>query len=118
MKPILSVEFTAKALDGEYTEESISIHDPEELFSFVAPGGGCEAIPDTVDEIRMTFLPPGHRNSQNPIDDLPAILQLHRVLFTGPLAEITQFCSGLMDKAGRGELSGGFLQAIGLQSSL
>lgn len=116
MKPILTVEFAAKALDGEFEEESVSLHSPEELFAFVAPGGGCEAIPDTVDEIRMIFLPPDHRNTQNPIDDLPAMLQLHRVLFTGPLAEVAQFSGELMDKAGRGELSGGFLQAIGLRS--
>ena len=116
MKPILTIEFTAKALDGEYEEESVSLHSPEELFAFVAPGGDCEAIPDTVDEIRMIFLPPEHRNSQNPIDDLPAMLQLHRVLFTGPLSEIAQFTSEVMDKAGRGELSSGFLQAIGLRA--
>jgi hypothetical protein len=114
MKPIMTVEFTAKALDGEFKEESVSLHSPEELFAFVAPGGGCENIPDDVNEIRMIFLPPEHRNTQNPIADLPAILQLHHILFTGPLAEIGQLSEELMDKAGRGELSEGFLRVIGL----
>ena len=51
MKPILTVEFHAKAADYEYEEESVPLHSPEELFEFVAPGGGCESIPDEVEEI-------------------------------------------------------------------
>jgi hypothetical protein len=114
MKPILTVEFIAKALDGEFKEESVTLHTPEELFEFVAPGGGCENIPDDVEEIRMVFLPPEHRNTKNPVADIPAILQLHRVLFTGPLAEISQLSEQIQDKAGRDELSAGFLRVIGL----
>ena len=46
MNPILSVEFKVQAADGVFSEESVAIRDPEELFEFVAPGGGCEQIPD------------------------------------------------------------------------
>ena len=113
MKPILSVEFSAKAGDYEYKEESISIHSPEELFEFVAPGGGCESIPNEVEEIRMVFLPPSHRNTNNSVADAPAVLQIHLVIFTGPLSEISQTAEQIIDKSGRGELSNSFLKAIG-----
>jgi hypothetical protein len=114
MKPILTVEFTAKAGDYAFKEESVSLHRPEELFEFVSPGGGCEKIPDEVEEIRMVFLPPEHRNANNPIADAPAMLQLHMVLFTGPLSEISQIAEQVIDRAGRGELSDSFLKVIGL----
>lgn len=55
MKPILTVEFHAKATDYEYEEESVPLHSPDELFKFVAPGGGCESIPDEVEEIKWCF---------------------------------------------------------------
>ena len=116
MKPILTVEFHAKAADYEYEEESVPLHSPEELFEFVAPGGGCESIPDEVDEIKMVFLPPSHPNLQNPIADTNAVLQLHMVLFTGPLSEIAQTVEMLLDKAGRGELSKSFLKVIGIEA--
>lgn len=116
MKPILTVEFTAKTQDAQIEEESVTLHSSEELFAFVAPGGGCDNIPDAVGEIRMVFLPLEHRNSQNPLADTPALLQLHRVLFTGPLAEIAQLSEQMLDKAGRGELSPGFLRAIGCEA--
>ena len=116
MKPILTVEFHAKATDCEYEEESVPLHSPEELFEFVAPGGGCESIPDEVEEIRMVFLPPSHPNVQNPIADVNAVLQLHMVFFTGPLSEIAQMVEMLLDKAGRGELSRSFLKVIGLDT--
>lgn len=109
MKPILTVEFTAKTGDYAFKEESVAIHSPEELMAFVAPGGGCERIPDEVDEVRVVFLPPEHINRQNPLADAPALLQLHRVTFTGPLAEIAQTAELVLDKAGRGELSTAFL---------
>lgn len=113
MKPILTVEFSAKVSDVESKEESVPLHSPEELFAFVAPGGGCEQIPDEVGEIKMVFLPAEHPNSQNPIADKPAILQLGIVFFSGPLSEIAQTATEIIDKAGRGELSSSFLQVIG-----
>ena len=45
MKPILTVEFSARDGEQEIKEESVPLHSPEELFEFVAPGGGCETIP-------------------------------------------------------------------------
>lgn len=116
MKPMLTVEFSAKIGDCEFKEESISLHSPEELFEFVAPGGGCEAIPDDVDEIQMVFLSPEHPNTQNPLADTPATLQLYMVSVTGPLSEIVQTAEQILDKAGRGELSKTFLKVIGAKT--
>ena len=113
MKPIITVEFSARAGEYEYKEESIPLHSPEELFEFVAPGGECERVPDEVEEIRMVFLPPQHSNTSNPVADLPAVLQLHMVVLTGPLSEISQTAEQIIDKAGRGELSDSFLDVIG-----
>lgn len=113
MKPVISVEFSARAGDVEFKEESVSFHSPDELFTYVAPGGGCEGIPDEVDEIQMVFLPPAHPNTQNPIADVPVTVELGMVFFTGPLAEIVQVLDQLMDKAGRGELSDSFARVIG-----
>ncbi len=114
MKPILTVEFVAKAGDVTFKEQSVPIHSPEELFEFVAPGGGCESIPDDVGEIQMVFLPPPHPNVQNPAADAPATLQLGMVFFTGPLSEIAQTAEQILDKAGRGELSQSFLTVVGV----
>ena len=114
MRPILTVEFHAKDQDLECDEESVALHSPEELFEFVAPGGGCERIPDEVAEIRMVFLAPEHPNVQNRIADLPATLQLGIVLFTGPLSEIATIAEQILDRAGRGELSESFLRVIGV----
>lgn len=113
MRPILTVEFSAKNGDIEFKEESVPIHSPDELFDFVAPGGGCERIPDEVDEIQMVFLPPEHPNTKNAIADIPATLELGMVFFTGPLSEISQTVEQLIDKAGRGELAEAFLKVIG-----
>jgi hypothetical protein len=112
MKPIITVEFSAKSDDQEFKEESVAFHDPEELFSFIGPGGGCETIPDEVDEIQMVFLQPSHPNTQNPIADKRVTLELGMVLLTGPLSEIIQTAEQLIDKAGRGELSDTFLKVI------
>ena len=114
MRPILTVEFHAKDGDVAFEEESVTLHSPEELFEFVAPGGGCETIPDEVAEIRMVFLPPEHPNVQNPIADIPATLQLGMVIFNGPLADITRTTEQILDRAGRGELSSTFLNVIGV----
>ncbi len=116
MKPILTVEFDAKAGDYEYKEESVPLHSPDELFEFVAPGGVSEKITSEVEEIRMVFLPPEHRNTSNPIADAPAMLQVHMVVFTGSLSAISQTAEQIIDKAGRGELSDSFLKVIGLGS--
>jgi len=113
MKPILTVEFHAKGQNAEFEEESVTLSTPEELFEFVAPGGGCETIPDEVDEIRVVFLAPKHPNI-NPVADLPATLQLGMVLFNGPLSEITTTGEQILNRAGRGELSSAFLTVIGL----
>ena len=112
MIPIITVEFVARAGEQEFKEESVSLHTPEELFSFIAPGGGCEAISDQVAEIQMVFLQPEHVNKQNPIADKRVTLELGMVFLTGPLSEIVQTAEQIIDKAGRGELSESFLRAI------
>ena len=71
MKPILTIEFKTKTLDAEIEEESVTVHNPEELFAFIAPDGGCDNIPDEVGEIRFIFLPPQHKNVDNPVADTP-----------------------------------------------
>ena len=113
MKPIFTVEFSARSGGTEFKEQSVSLHGPEELFDYVAPGGGCDAIPDDVSEIQMVFLPPSHPNTRNPIADMHVTLELGRVFLTGPLAAVTQTMEQLMDRAGRGELSSSFLAVIG-----
>ena len=114
MTPVLSVEFKVQAPDGEFKEESVAVHNPEELFGFVAPGGGCEQIPDEVGEINVVFLKPPHANTVNPVGDISVTLQLGMVFITGPLAEIVQTAQEILDRAGRGELSASFIKVIGL----
>lgn len=114
MKPILTVEFSAKYGDEEIKEESIPLHNPEEFFEFVSPNGGCENIPDDVGEIRMMFLSPEHANTQNPVADVPATLQLGIIVFNGPLSEITSTAEQIIDRAGRGELSEAFMMSAGI----
>lgn len=116
MKPILTVEFSAKTGGNDFKEESVPIHSPEELFAFVAPGGDCERIPDEVDEIQIVFLAPAHPNRKSPIADVHATLEVGMVFFTGPLAEISQTIEQLIDKAGRGELSASFLNVLGIKT--
>lgn len=112
MQHVIAVEFTARSGDQSFKEESVTFHSPEELFAFVAPNGGCDAIPDEVTEIQMLFLPPEHPNKQNPVADKRVTLELGMVFLTGPLAAIVQTAEQLIDKAGRGELSGSFLKVI------
>ena len=112
MRPILTVEFSASDGNNEIIEESVPLHNPEEFFAFVSPGGGCEKIPDEVSEIRMVFLPPEHKNKQNPLDDKPVALQIGMVFFSGPFSEVIQTAEQILDKAGRGELSECFLRVI------
>lgn len=113
MNPIITVEFSANTNVADIKEESVALHNPEELFSFVAPGGGCEKIPSEVSEIQMIFLTPEHPNIKNPIADKRVMLQLGIVFFTGPLSEIMQTMEQLIDKVGRNELSDSFLKVIG-----
>ena len=113
MSGIISVEFSAKNGDIEFKEDSVALKSVEEFFDFIAPGGGCDSIPSEVDEIQMLFLPPEHPNTRNPLADQRVSLQLGMVVFSGPLAEISQTMSVLIDKAGRGELSDTFLTVIG-----
>jgi hypothetical protein len=113
MNPVLSVEFKVQAVDGEFIEQSVAVHNHEELFEFVAPGGGCEQIPNEVGEINVVFLKPPHANVTNPVADIPATLQLGMVFLTGPLAEIVQTAQEILDRSGRGELSAAFLMVIG-----
>lgn len=112
MQPFVAVEFFAKSGDRIFKEESVSFHNPEELFMFVAPGGGCDNVPDEVDLIQMIFLQPPHPNIQNPIADKKVTLELGMLFLSGPLAEVVQTCEQLIDRAGRGELSESFLKII------
>jgi hypothetical protein len=116
-QPLITVEFGARAEGTDYQEESVPIHSPEELFEFVAPGGGCERIPDEVNEIQMVFLQPVHPNAANPAADVHATLQIGMVYFTGPLVEITRTAEELLDRYGRGELSTAFLRVAGLETA-
>jgi len=112
MTPI-TIEFNLSAEGRNFKEDTVALHTAEELFEYVAPGGGCEAMPDDVDEIQLVFLSPEHPNAQNPIADIRGTLQLGIVFLTGPLAEILQTAEEIIDKAGRGELSASFLTVIG-----
>lgn len=115
MKPIISVEFTARTGGREFKEESVAFHSPSELFEFVSPGGGCERIPNEVDEIQMVFLPSARPDIDNPMADVPATLEMGMVFFTGPLADIVQTSQQLLGRATRGELSKSFLRIIGVK---
>jgi len=112
MKPI-TIEFSLKTATGDFKEDTVALHTPEELFQYVAPGGGCESMPDDVDEIQIVMLSPEHPNTQNPIADLRCTLELGIVFITGPISEILQTAEEIIDKAGRGELSDSFLTVIG-----
>ena len=114
MSVVISVEFTAKSGEVEFKEENVSFHNPEELFAFVAPNGGCDSIPDEVEEIQMVFLQPEHPNTQNPVADKRVTLELGMVFITGPMSEIIQTAEQIVDKAGRGELSASFMRVIGV----
>ncbi len=112
MRPI-TIEFSMKSGGRDFKEDTVSLHTPDELFAYVAPGGGCESMPDDVDEIQLVLLSPEHANKSNPIADIRGTLQLGIVFLTGPLAEILQTAEEIIDKAGRGELSESFLTVIG-----
>lgn len=115
MKPIINVEFTARSSDREFKEECVAFHSPTEFYRYVAPGGGCEQIPDEVEEIQMVFLPPRKHNTNNPMMDVPATLELGIVFISGPLSDIVQTTQLLLGKASRRELSESFLRIIGVK---
>jgi len=114
MEPVLAVEFTVRAGDETFAEESVHLHDLDEFLEYVAPGGKCERIPSDVSEIRMVFLKPPHSSTLNPATDMVATLQLGMVYFTGPLAELGELIGLLLDKSGRGELSKSFMAITGM----
>jgi len=113
MMPI-TVEFVAKGGDTSFKEDSVTFSSPDELFAYIAPGGGCEHMPSDLGEIQMVFLPPDHPNITNPIADKRVTLQLGIVLITGPLSTIVQIAQEIIDKMGRGELSEAFLAVTGV----
>jgi hypothetical protein len=62
----------------------------------------------------MVFLSPEHPNTQNPVADVPATLQMGIIVFNGPLSEIASTAEQILDKAGRGELSESFMKTAGI----
>jgi hypothetical protein len=113
MDPIMTVEFQARGENTECMEECVPLHSPEELMAYIAPGGGCESIPDGVNEIQMVFLPGQHRDSSVHIADTTTSLQIGIVIISGPLSEVAETANMLLDRAGRNEISSAFLSAIG-----
>ena len=99
MTAILTVEFSAKSGDVDVKEESVPLHSIQELFTFIAPGGGCESIPDEVTEIKMVFLTSPQVSAANPISHIHVTLQLGMVFITGSLSEIMQITQQLQNKA-------------------
>ena len=91
MKPI-TIEFTVKNGDDSFTEDSVTFATPEEMFDYI--------------------LPPEHANTANPVADKRATLQMGIVLITAPLSTIVQISEEIIDRVGRGEISGDFLAAI------
>ena len=81
--------------------------------AYVAPNGGCDMIPDEVDEIQFIFMHPETPNRQNPFADANATLKMGMVFFTGPISDIAQAIELLMERAERGQLSSSFLTVIG-----
>ncbi len=115
MLPI-TVEFTVSKGGQSFKEDSVTLRNAEELFDYVAPGGGCEHMPADLGEIQMMFLPPEHPNTLNPIADKRVNLQLGMVMMTGPYAVIIEISQQIIDKVGRGELSDAFLAVIGAKA--
>ena len=109
----ITVEFIAKDGDTSFKEDSVTFSNPEELFDYIRPGGGCEHMPSDLGEIQMVFLPPEHPNITNPIADKRVTLQLGIVLITGPLSTIVQTAQEIIDKVGRAEVSEAFMAVIG-----
>jgi len=111
MTPI-TIEFTVKSGDDSFKEDSVTFATSEEMFAYIAPGGGCEDMPSDLGEIRMIFLPSEHPNISNPIADKRATLQMGIVLITASLSTLVEISQEIIDKVGRAEISAGFLAAI------
>ena len=107
----ITIEFSVSKGGQVLKEDSVALASAEELFAYVAPGGGCEKMPSDLSEIQFILQPPEHPNVANPLADKRVTLQLGLVLITGPLAEIVQIAEALIDRMGRGELSEAFLAA-------
>ncbi len=112
----MTIEFNVTKDGKTFKEDSVTLRSAEELFEFVAPGGGCENMSADLGEIQMMFMPPEHPNTLNPIADKRVTLQLGMVLLTGPFATIVQISQEMLDKVGRAELSDAFLAVIGSNS--
>ena len=117
MTPI-TIEFSFNTNGQDFKEDAVALRSPEELFEYVSPGGGCESMPDDVDEIQLVFISPDNPNTQNPVADVRGTLQLGMVFLTGPLAEILQASQEIIDRAGRGDLSEAFLKVIGANAQV
>ena len=110
MHPV-TIEFNVRSGDQTFTEDSVTFRSVEELYEYIAPGGDCEKMPSDLAEIQMIILSDSHSGGLNPIADKRATLQLGIVFITGPLSAIVQFVDSLIDKAGKNEVSDGFLAA-------
>ena len=112
----ITIEFIVKNGDKSFKEDSVTFGNPEELFEYISPGGGCENMPSDLGEIQMIFLPPEHPNIINPIADKRVTLELGMVFITAPLSTIVQISQEIIDKVGRAELSEAFMSVIGATS--
>lgn len=112
MLPI-TIEFNVEKDGKVFKEDSVTFNSAEDLFAYVAPGGGCEHMPSDLGEIQMMFTSPKHPNTMNPIADKRVNLQLGMVMLTGSLSTIVSIAQEIIDKVGRGELSNAFLSVIG-----
>ena len=115
MTPV-TIEFSVKNGDQSFTEDDVTFNTTEELFEYIAPGGGCENMPSDLNEVQMIFLSSEHPNAKNPIADKRVTLQLGLVFLTGPLSTIATILQELIDKAGRAELSDAFQSIIGVKT--
>ena len=113
MHPIFTVQFKARQGGLLFNDECVTLHGAEELFEFVGPNGGCDAIPDEVDEIHFSLQPAAGPRPGSRLQNLPTSLQFGRVFISGPLGQIVQVVEELGTRAERGSLSPGFLRAIG-----
>lgn len=115
MMPI-TIEFNVTKGGETFKEDSVTFRTAEELFEYVAPGGGCEKMSSDLGEIQMIFISSEHPDTMNPIADKRVNLQLGMVMLTGPLSIIVQTLQEIIDKVGRGELSDAFMAVIGAKS--
>ncbi|MCB1877076.1 MAG: hypothetical protein KDH88_13965 [Chromatiales bacterium] len=107
MHPILSVEFRGGA-DGDITEESIAFDDVDGFLAFISPGGGCEKIPDGVDELKVIV----NRPMADPVDRSLAFqgayLEMGGVILSGNLQQVTEVAQKLIEFSGSSRMSEAF----------